>query len=530
MKHLILLIIVLIVAIGPRSLTVSAQGSGWSYPFEVSGTTSSSWFPDLAVGPYGSVHIVWASGIPVDEAKGIGADLLMYRDLKDGRWSETTAIANPNTSTSSYAIRNSITMGLDGRLHIIVRGPRTMEHMSAPWANANSVQDWVLSRNLASGLPYYGNIVVDLTGALHVTWNSTGANPDCPECQDIYYRRSSDGGANWGPPVQLSAGFNDAIKPQMKIDSFGGIHVVWEERGQLSSDGYTAIAGMYRRSLDGGLSWEEATSIVLPPDSARRPPQQSARNTPTPPETPPAPMQMTLGLTGQSDLIIVFRTNRSDEQIYYVTSRNRGETWMPPAAVPQVRPRRLDDTPFDAYTMVTDGSGSVHLIMVGRLLQGEFQRTNPRLLHLIWNGATWSRPAAITTDDRYPEWPRAVMNEDKLHLTWFTRNADDRYGGGDSGVPMRYQVWYSHRTISGRPLVSAPQIAPTPTLEPSSTPPPVFPSPTPTVNPAAIAAPPMSGPPAWESQGVNTIAVALAPLLTIGAFVFAIRVAVRKRR
>src|SRR5262245_9442227 len=116
---------------------VAAQGGGWAAPTEVSGTTDSSWFPDIAVDASGDVHIVWASGIAHGEEQQNQVDLLLYRSLKDGRWSKTNDIVNPGTG--GFASRSSITTGRDGMVHLLVRSQMRIDYLHAPLDQAETV-------------------------------------------------------------------------------------------------------------------------------------------------------------------------------------------------------------------------------------------------------------------------------------------------------------------------------------------------------------------------------------------------------
>src|SRR4051794_40038942 len=88
------------------SFPATAQNNGWSQPFPVSDIrkTPSSWFPDLAIGPDESVHIVWSSGLPGTTKEDTGSDLLMYREFKNGAWSAINDI--DNTGSWLYTVRN----------------------------------------------------------------------------------------------------------------------------------------------------------------------------------------------------------------------------------------------------------------------------------------------------------------------------------------------------------------------------------------------------------------------------------------
>src|SRR5690242_11511638 len=123
--------VIVTLVIGTLPGRVMARDGRWSQPRQISGTTPSSWFPDIAVGPNNSVHIVWVSGITIPGSEHGVRDLLLYSAFVNGRWSKPNDIANPGGTTDTT--RNSIVMGRDGQLHVLVRSQRRIDYIHAPW-------------------------------------------------------------------------------------------------------------------------------------------------------------------------------------------------------------------------------------------------------------------------------------------------------------------------------------------------------------------------------------------------------------
>jgi hypothetical protein len=70
----------------------------------------------------------------------------------------------------------------------------------------------------------------------------------------IYYKRSTDGGNNWGTDTRLSN--NSTYSRDPSIIVFGlAVHVVWED----NRDGNLEI--YYKRSTNGGVNWEADTRL-----------------------------------------------------------------------------------------------------------------------------------------------------------------------------------------------------------------------------------------------------------------------------
>jgi hypothetical protein len=484
---------------GLAGLPAQAQGSGWTPPVQLSGERS-SWFPDLAVAPDGGVHVIWSSGIP-REGEIYDWDALMHRALIAGNWTPANDIAIPGAAGS--VSRNSIVVGRDGLLHVLLRSDFRIDYMRAAYDRAESAADWSAPRRISSGdLVYYDELAIDSKGRLHVVWTEqgsadiNGADSDCPLCSDLHYRYSDDG-VNWSTPINLSQMPLGSDKPSIVIDARDRIHVAWDEGNDrfVESD---PKYGAYRRSDDGGLTWGQTVLFSLPSDDAVQ--------------------QTGLGVTGDGNPLIVYRSSESSA-IYYQVSPDGGATWQAAQLLPGVRARSLNQTPYDHFALATGGAGSVQLILAGHLTDDA--SGTPRLLRLAWNGRAWSAPEIVVSNDLYPEWPSLVIeNGNRLHLAWFTRSEEDLFTS-DEAV---YKVWYSSRSISAPEATPLPQFTPAPTPTPSPTPqPPASPTPVATIDPAIVLRGAAPSQPQLDNTAVSLLVLSGAPVLAVIALVWVAR-------
>ena len=100
------------------------------------------------------------------------------------------------------------------------------------------------SQNNAWCIAASGNVV-------HVVWKD---NRDGNE--EIYYKRSTDGGSSWGSDIRLT--YNMYISEDPSISVFGqAVHVVWVDNlDDLNWDIY------YKSSTDAGISWGVDTRLT----------------------------------------------------------------------------------------------------------------------------------------------------------------------------------------------------------------------------------------------------------------------------
>jgi hypothetical protein len=408
---------------------VTAQSSGWSAPVEL----GAYWFPDVAVDSSGRVHAAWSSGSD-------GFDTVMYAAKTGDEWSRPVdIIAMEQIAGGSEASRPTLQVGPRDNLNLTYRYT-TVFYTQAPAGGASVPGYWRAPLAIDEG--YFSRMVYDSRGVLHLVYTQNVQTESCRVCYRIFYMRSTDDGMTWNDPVDISVQLTGAAKPQMIVDGEDNLHVVWESGyggsyGQLSDP--TTV--MYVASYDGGDSWSRPYTF----DPSRgQSTAAMARN-------------VTIAEDANGRLVAVWWAIPEDI-VYYQLSGDAGLTWSTPAPLPGVLGIwALYQSRLDSYATAVDSAGRVHLIMAGRRIS---EQTQAELLHLIWDGSTWSDPRVITSYERdMPEWPRiAVGLGNQLHVVWFVRDAENIFNS-DAG---NYHVWYAGSTANSPALapVDVPEIPP----------------------------------------------------------------------
>jgi hypothetical protein len=455
----ITLLLILLAGSGWGEMCNAQDGEGaWSEPLQLSTTTPSSWFADVAADSRGGVHVAWDSGIPPRQRYDQGQGMTLYAVRRDGEWSTPNDVA-----LHLYSGVSRPALAVDGadRLHMLYR-QQGVRYTQAAAQEAWSARAWSTSHRV-SGLQtsYIPDLLVDRTGTIHAVWSewvpveqeASAMAAGSPYLADIFYRRSEDGGRTWSEIVNLSrTPDRGSARVHVTLDSRGGIHVSWDEGWDRTSMEGRPESGAYARSLDGGRTWTRPRLFHTP----------SGDNA-----------QTTVATDDGEGVLLVWRSV-SEPQLYFAWSTDRGGTWSAPQPLPGLYARTWI-SPFDAYDMVTDGEGRIHLIAVGAP-----ERPGPRLpflavYHLVWDGEAWSDPEIIA---RYPgpenpEYPRAAIGGGThLHVVWFVRPE----GVSSTGV----QVWYSERDLGLEGVSPLPTWTPTSVTSPSPT---ALPSPIPSPSP-----------------------------------------------
>ncbi len=218
-------------------------GVSWGADTRLTNNTGYSLYPSVTA--TGSVvHVVWK-----DERDG-NWEIYYKRSIDEGvTWGADTRLTNnsatselPSVSVSGSAVH---VVWYDGRdEHGVIYYKRSTDG-GISWGADTRLSDSSVSAGMAS-LTVSGSVV-------HVVWNDYRHDPvGFPE---IFYKRSTDGGISWGTDTRLTNNPAFSFFPSVSV-SGSFVNVVWYD----SRDGNSEI--YYKRSTDGGISWEADTRLT----------------------------------------------------------------------------------------------------------------------------------------------------------------------------------------------------------------------------------------------------------------------------
>jgi hypothetical protein len=245
-----------------------------------------------AIGVSGNtVHVVWSD----DQ---LGNDEIFYRRSFDGgaTWGDAIPL------TSHPAISRVPSIAVNGSiLHIIWRDEREGNSEIYYKRSTDGGTTWSTDTRLTNDPGLSNSTSISVSGTIvHAAWRDVRNG-----LAGIYYKRSSDSGDTWGTDELLSnatAGqFFTSISSSLLV-----VHTVW-------SDSHTGNAEIYyKRSTDGGISWE--ADVPLTDDPA-------VSNVPT--------------ITASSSMLHVLWSDARTgaRKIYYKQSADDGSTWNTDAQI-----------------------------------------------------------------------------------------------------------------------------------------------------------------------------------------------------
>jgi len=420
--------ILLLVATCLTVLSSSAQADGeiqWDTPLNLSIMCGHlGWFPEVHADHFGRVHVTWQGEV----LGGEGENALYYVVWDGADWSDVNdlVIAPP----TAWTIRSALASDQRGNLHLIYRRRATIYYSRAPIDRAWSAGEWVGGKQFSdANVGYICDIAVDSQDIIHAIWSEVRGCKGT--CGDVLYRRSMDQGRTWSFPQIISEGLAYDAGTQIECDDEGGVYVVWDTLGEEGERQGVTI----RISTDAGETWQPPVSF----GSADEPIYQGA-----------------VGVDGSGQIVVVWHPVVG-ESIYYQISSDGGITWSEPAEIPGIIARPENTPPYDRYDMVTDGTGTVHLMAVGCPAPD----TEPTsLYHCRWDGTKWLEPVLVYNGPAFPEFPSVTLaNGNRLHVVWFTR---DKLWG-----QSKWEIWHSEAHIDAPGATPAPLPTCTPTRVPS---------------------------------------------------------------
>ena len=172
---------------------------------------------------------------------------------QDSEFVENPALRSAQTGKRLLEPSGSKTKG--GGRDYIVRNPRaTLPQLGGiPLAKMDSTQQecevWTEDKKITFDENTYHPRVAVHRDTIHVVWY---------QYEEVFYKRSVDGGETWGESVPLSVEDNiSSVVPDIAVQG-GNVYVVWEDQTWMDSGGI-----YFRKSTDGGTTWQSITAIAL---------------------------------------------------------------------------------------------------------------------------------------------------------------------------------------------------------------------------------------------------------------------------
>ncbi|HSH61584.1 MAG TPA: sialidase family protein [Acidimicrobiales bacterium] len=273
----------------PANLWVSTSGDGGrtlSPPVLVAGRLTFQ--ARMAVAPSGTVHVTWLQGSEVGLFKLTGSpNPIVSASSTDGArtFSPVVTVSDPERERVGAA---SPVIDSNGRLVVLYQDfkgdRRDFENLDGPpWDEPFSLvfthssdggrsfakgvefeSGMVPTRRFLVFLPVFPSLASASDGSLYAAW-SDGRNGD----EDVFIRRSGDGGRTWEPPVRVNENpmgdGTDQYLPRVAVSPSGRVDVVFFDRRQDPQNVMTDVTVAW--SHDRGRSFDAHRVASQPFDS-----------------------------------------------------------------------------------------------------------------------------------------------------------------------------------------------------------------------------------------------------------------------
>ena len=88
---------------------------------------------------------------------------------------------------------------------------------------------------------------------------------DTPGNLEVYYRKTTNGGKTWSPTERMTWTSGDSRHPVIAGDSTDAVHVVWDDDTPGDDEIY------YKKSTNGGTTWSTVQRLTWTSGSSRYP-------------------------------------------------------------------------------------------------------------------------------------------------------------------------------------------------------------------------------------------------------------------
>jgi hypothetical protein len=241
------------------------------------------------------------------------------------------------------------------------------------------------------GLPN-AHCIVSNGDTVHVVWkdNRDGAS------NEIYYKRSVDGGLSWSPDKRISNNVFTSTAPSISV-SGSVVMIVWsDKRDAISNNNYEIY---YSRSTDGGTNWGTDTRLTNDPAQSDSP---------------------SVSVSGNLVVVVWDDYREVTTKSYYKRSTDGGISWG-----------------SDIKLIEPGGSPSVSV--------------SGSVVHVVWNalgktsykrsadgGLTWEAGKLLSIDNVITNSPSLSVSGSSVHVAWL-----------DSRNSLKYEIYYKHSADSG---------------------------------------------------------------------------------
>jgi len=357
--------------IGVLLLMQSISAQIWQGTKRLTWNSGESYSPAIAVGPNNHIHVVWDDVTP-------GNREIYYKRSTNGGTTWTTKRMTYSVANTVYS---NIAVDSNNHIHVVWIDATPLNWEIFYRESTDGGDTWNGAKRLTwnAGNSYYPSVAVNSSSRVNVVWSD-----NTPGNYEIYYKRSTDGGATWPGTKRLTWNIGGSFHPTIAVNSTNNIHVTWNDD---SYDSNNEI--YYKRSIDGGATWLKYKRLTQNAGDSRSP-------------------VIAMGSSNAIHIVWYDETFIIPE-IFYRRSTDGGKTWD------SVRRLTWNAGNSEYPVIAVDTSSRIHVA---------WQDNSPGSNEIYYKrsingGTTWSKYKRITWNSGFSANPAiAVDSSNNIHLVW----------------------------------------------------------------------------------------------------------------
>ena len=313
------------------------------------------------------------------------------------QWQGDTRLTNnPANSLTSY-YNNGWSIATAGNfVHVVWHDSRDGNPEIYYKRSTDGGTSWQADTRLTNnGFDSYDACVAVLGSAVHVVWYD-GRDGN----YEIYYKRSTDGGASWGPDTRITNNTYLSLLPSVAVTA-SAVHIVWNDQPASNNDEI-----YYKRSTDGGASWSAETRLT---------------NFISPSHTP------TIAAEGSNIHISWTDSREVFPEVYYKRSTDSGITWGNDIPITEA------DFINSEFSSISVSGSTVHIVWV------DSKNSNTEIYYRrsTNSGVSWEAETRLTNNSAVSVFPSLAVSGSAAHIVW-----NDMRDGN-------HEIYYKNSTDGG---------------------------------------------------------------------------------
>lgn len=311
------------------------------------------------------VHIVWFDSRD-------GNREIYYKRSTDGgsNWEADTRLTNDN------AVSWHPSLSLSGQvLHIVWSDYRDGNYEIYYKRSTDGGTNWGADTRLTNAAASSGYPSIAVSGqVVHVVWRDVRDGNN-----EIYYKSSTDGGSSWGADIRLTNDTASSVYPNLSI-SGQVVHVVWSDYRDGDYEIY------YKRSTDVGMNWGPDTRLTNVPSFSE---------------------DAAVAVSGSVVHVVWSDTRDVNPEIYYKRSTDGGSSWGADV--------RLTNNPaWSFYSSVAVSGSIVHVVWE------DYRDGNHEIYYKCSTdgGSSWGVDTRLTNNVGASYYPKVSVTGSAVHVAW----------------------------------------------------------------------------------------------------------------